>query len=89
MSIKLDPQLEDLIQQKIEIGRYPDASAVVREALRLMDVQERRFQRLQAALDEGEEGETVPWTPELMAQLRREADEPDSPGESPDPAVWP
>ncbi len=89
MPVKLDPQLEDLIQQKVEIGRYPDASAVVREALRLMDARERQLQRLQAALDEGEEGEAVPWTPELMEQLTREADEPESRGETADPSVWP
>ncbi|HEY7032673.1 MAG TPA: type II toxin-antitoxin system ParD family antitoxin [Thermomicrobiales bacterium] len=89
MPVKRDPQLENLIQQKVDVGGYPNASAVVREALRLMDARERQVQRLQAALGEGEEGEAVPWTPELMEQLTREADEPDLADAMPDPSVWP
>jgi hypothetical protein len=55
----------------------------------LIDARERQMRRLQAALDEGEEGEAIPWTPELMDQLTREADEPDSSESMSDPAVWP
>jgi hypothetical protein len=50
---------------------------------------ERRLDRLRAAIAEGERGEGVPWTPELMDQLRREAEEMRRRGEKPDPDVCP
>ena len=37
MNVSLTPQLEDLVRQKVDSGRYNSASEVVREALRLMD----------------------------------------------------
>ena len=48
-----------------------------------------QLQRLRDAIAEGEEGETVPWTPDLMAQLSREADEIHRRGEQLDPDVCP
>jgi hypothetical protein len=44
---------------------------------------------LRALIVEGEEGEGVPWTPELMKQLSREADERYRRGEQPNPDVCP
>ena len=87
MSVTLTPQLEDLIQQKVEAGLYRDPESVVREALRLLDEHDRRLQRLRAAIAEGEEGEDIPWTPELMEQLTREAEEMIRQGIEPDPDV--
>ena len=37
MNVHLTPELEQLIQNKVESGRYNSASEVVREALRLME----------------------------------------------------
>jgi hypothetical protein len=48
---------------------------VIEEALRHLDAHDRRLQRLRAAIAEGEEGEAILWTPELMEQLSREAEE--------------
>ncbi len=41
MNVDLSPQLEDLVRQKVASGLYTSASEVVREALRLMDEQDR------------------------------------------------
>ncbi len=49
MNVNLTPQLEELIRAKVDSGLYSSASEVVREALRLMDEQDRLKQ---AKLDE-------------------------------------
>jgi putative addiction module CopG family antidote len=63
MSGLLSPQTEDKIHEKLESGRYPTADEVVQEALRLLEARE-RWDWLQQALTEGEEGEAVESTPE-------------------------
>ena len=41
MNVNLTPQLEELVRAKVKSGLYTSASEVVREALRLMDEQDR------------------------------------------------
>ena len=41
MNVNLTPQLEELVRSKVASGLYTSASEVVREALRLMDGQDR------------------------------------------------
>ena len=41
MNVNLTPQLEELVRAKVDSGMYTSASEVVREALRLMDEQDR------------------------------------------------
>lgn len=41
MNVNLTPQLEELVRSKVSSGLYTSASEVVREALRLMDEQDR------------------------------------------------
>ena len=41
MNVNLTPQLEELVRAKVNSGMYNSASEVVREALRLMDEQDR------------------------------------------------
>ena len=41
MEITLSPELEQIIQQRVETGRYQSATAVVEEALRLMEEREK------------------------------------------------
>lgn len=59
MHVSLTPRLEALIREKVESGLYGNASEVVREALRMMELRDRDYQRkvddLRAALIEGEE----------------------------------
>ena len=75
MSIQLAPETEALIRERIERGPYATADELIEEALRLLDAQDRRLRRLREAIAEGDEGEAIPWTPELMEQLTREAEE--------------
>jgi antitoxin ParD1/3/4 len=41
MNVNLTPQLEKLVREKVESGMYTSASEVVREALRLLEEQDR------------------------------------------------
>ena len=41
MNVSLTPALEKLIQKKVETGLYNSASEVIREALRLLEEQDR------------------------------------------------
>lgn len=41
MNVNLTPRLEELVRAKVASGLYTSASEVVREALRLMDEQDR------------------------------------------------
>ena len=41
MNVNLTPQLEEMVRSKVASGLYTSASEVVREALRLMDEQDR------------------------------------------------
>jgi antitoxin ParD1/3/4 len=67
MNVHLTPELEQLVQAKVDSGRYNSASEVVREALRLMEqrdelraiqLQELRS-RMDRALAESARGESA------------------------------
>ena len=92
MSVTLTPELENKIRERVESGRYSDASEVVGDALRLLEEHE-RLQHLRALLDVGRQealrGELVTYTPELMDEIYREAEEMFLRGEEPDPDVCP
>ena len=57
MNVSLTPQLEKLVSDKVESGRYNSASEVVREALRLFqkrdEVRELQLQGLRNKIAEG------------------------------------
>ena len=93
MSIQIPPDIEARIQQKVAAGAFPDADEVIHEAMRLLDAQERRLEelraKLQIGLDQLDRGEKVLFTPELVEQMRREADERIRRGERPKPDVVP
>ena len=74
MNVNLTPQLEELIKKKVASGLYNSASEVVREALRLMEEQDRvravKLEHLRRDIREGlESGEPTPWDPE---EIKRE-----------------
>ena len=65
MNVHLTPELEQLVQTKVQSGRYNSASEVVREALRIMEqrdevrsiqLQELR-NRMDRALGESDRGD--------------------------------
>src|SRR3954468_12626116 len=57
MNVHLTPELEELIQKKVQSGRYNSASEVMREALRLMEQRDElldlRKQEIRRKIDEG------------------------------------
>jgi antitoxin ParD1/3/4 len=76
MNINLTPQLEELVREKVSSGRYNSASEVIREALRLMEVQDEmravKLDRLRRDLREGlDSGPATPWNVEEMKQEGR------------------
>lgn len=57
MNVNLTPQLEELVRSKVASGMYTSASEVVREALRLMDEQDRlRAAKLEQLRDDIRQG---------------------------------
>ena len=74
MNVNLTPQLEELVRTKVASGLYTSASEVVREALRLMDEQDRlraaRLERLRDEIHQGlNSGPSKAWDPE---EVKRE-----------------
>jgi len=90
--VSLTPELEAMIRQQVESGRYNNASEVVREALRLLD-EHQRVQHLRSllavGLEQAQRGELVEFTPELVEDITRRANERFLRGEEPDPDVCP
>jgi antitoxin ParD1/3/4 len=93
MTIQIPADLEASIRQKVERGDFPDVSEVIREALRLLDEHERQIAQLRAKLQPGldqlDRGEGVLFTPDLVTQMRHDAEERFHRGERPNPDVVP
>jgi len=78
MNISLTPELERLVSEKVQTGRYATASEVIREGLRLLEEQDqlkqRRLAEVRQKIDRGLEqldrGQGVPGE-EARARLRR------------------
>jgi len=92
MNVSLTPELEAMIRQQVDSGRYNNASEVVREALRLLD-EHQRVQHLRSllavGLEQAQRGELVELTPELLEDIHRRAEERFHRGEKPKPDVCP
>lgn len=93
MTIQLPADVEDRIRARVARGDFPDAGEVVREAMRLLEEQERQLDefraKLRIGLDQLDRGEGVPYTPELMARIGRDVADRFRRGEQPDPDVCP
>ena len=78
MNITLDPDLEKLVQQKVESGVYQDATEMVTEAIRLLVERDDRqgVKSLDQLLAEGQasinRGEVRELTPQLWDDLMEE-----------------
>lgn len=73
LNINLTPQLEQLVREKVSSGRYTSASEVVREALRLMEEQDRlravKLEQLRRDIREGlQSGPATSWNVEEMTR---------------------
>ena len=81
MNVNLTPQLEDLVRSKVTSGMYTSASEVVREALRLMQEQDKfreaKLEELRRDVRKGiDSGASEPWNPaavKVEASARRTA----------------
>ena len=76
MNVNLTPQLEEMVRQKVASGLYTSASEVVREALRLMEQQDRlraaKLDQLRHDIRDGlNSGESTPWNQEEIKQEGR------------------
>ena len=74
MNLNLTPQLEAFVKQKVASGLYSSASEVVREALRLMEEQDRiraiKLEQLRQDIRDGlNSGDPEPWNVE---EIKRE-----------------
>lgn len=78
MNVTLSPDLEHLIQDKVDSGLYGDASEVVSEALRLLDERD-RVARLRRSVEEAQaqvaRGEYTRLTPGLIDEIKARAAE--------------
>lgn len=74
MNVNLTPQLEELVRSKVASGLYTSASEVVREALRLMDEQDRlREAKLHQLRDDVRQGmASGPRQPWSADEVKRE-----------------
>jgi len=91
--MQLPADVEARVREKVARGEFSDADAVIREAMRLLDERERQLAELRGMLQTGltqlDRGEGVPFTPELVAQMRRDAEERFRRGERASPDVGP
>lgn len=82
MNVSLTPELEQMVQGKVQTGRYNSASEVVREALRLMDERDQMKEmhkeelrkKIAAGLKSLEERKGIDGE-EFFAQMNAELDE--------------
>ena len=92
MQVQLTPQIESIVRGLVESGEYRNQDEVIAEAILLLE-DERKLRALRADLAEAEEeiarGDYVEWTPELRAELQREARQMVAEGWKPDPDVCP
>ena len=78
MNISLAPELEDLIHQKVESGRYNSASEVIGKALRLLEEQElqgaKRLEEIKHEIALGlkdlDEGRSMPLNEQTLETIK-------------------
>ncbi|OFV98777.1 MAG: CopG family transcriptional regulator [Acidobacteria bacterium RIFCSPLOWO2_02_FULL_61_28] len=80
MNVSLTPELERLVNKKVQSGMYSSASEVIREALRLLKEQEELRRRkleelrkeIRIGLEQAKRGEGVPLDiAKLKSRLRK------------------
>ena len=93
MAIQIPSDVEATIRAQVESGQYQDETDVLRTAMRLLEARDERISDVRALIAVGLEslgrGEGVEFTPELMDEIDREADEMIAHGLQPNPDVCP
>lgn len=76
-NIKLPPEVEDFVGDKVDSGFYADAADVVRDALLLLQAEEKRDlawrNAIQVGVDELDRGEGVPFTAKALNDITEAA----------------
>jgi antitoxin ParD1/3/4 len=77
MNVSLTPEMEKLVNEKVENGMYASASEVIREGLRLLQQRdEMKYEALKRdireGLDELDEGEGIP-AAKVFAEMKKKA----------------
>ena len=88
MQIQLTPQIESIVKELLATGDYHDQDEVTAEAIILLEAV-RPPASLADAEGEIASGDYVLWTPELRAEIRREARQLVNEGRKPHPDVCP
>lgn len=74
MKVTLTEELESFVQEKVRSGRYANASDVMRDALRTLELRDDYDSpALEAALLEGIRGQHRPYGRETLNRVRRAA----------------
>ncbi len=91
MIIHVPADLDASIRERVERGDYPDATEVIRTAMRLLAARERRIEEIRTSLAEGiasiERGDGIELTPELLDEIEREVEDRVRRGEMPKPDI--
>ena len=80
MNVSLTPELEKLVESKVQSGRYQSASEVIREGLRLLDDQDRLRnaqleevrRKIQIGIDQLDRGEGIDGGT-ILAELKQKS----------------
>lgn len=88
MSVQLTPDAEAIVRRKVESGLYSTAEEAIAEALRLLEEHD-CLRWLREAVAKGEQGEGLPFSPELRAELWENAIRRWKSGDTPRPDVLP
>jgi antitoxin ParD1/3/4 len=93
MHINLSPEMESYIKAKVSSGFYGNATEVIRDAIRRMQIEEQRVTAFRKAVAEGEaqldRGEGTAYSRDLMNKLADTARKNIGSGKSIDPDVVP
>ena len=77
MHVNLSPEMEGFIKTQVASGFYGNATEVIRDAIRRMQVEESRVAAWQAAIkvgdDQLERGEGVAYTPATLNDITQSA----------------
>ena len=76
MNVSLTPTLEAMVRAKVETGMYNNASEVIREALRIMEREERKqvlIDAVREGIEQLERGEGIVFDETTMKRLRERA----------------
>ena len=81
MNVSLTPELEKLVESKVQSGRYQSASEVIREGLRLLDDQDRLRKaqieevrrKIRIGIDQLDKGEGIDGG-RVLAELKKKSE---------------